>query len=160
MCSFRSHAHMHLVSSPTALDPHGGMGTRFVASVEDAINTPPDDDNSHYFNGHTDRITHLTVILFLFLITLTIGCAYKTQVDACCELVFHLGVSVKIRLLPCFGPVFHTGFHSVYMVYTYNSKCLCEEKLLFSECLIAQTRIGQRQDEEYAGQQHQQQQMR
>jgi hypothetical protein len=112
------------------MDQHGGMGTRFVASIEDvcfhppsraylpgvhpalamsvrnaclywvqagsqayeciqkyrhaqnlqAINTPPDDTNSHYFTGHTDRITHLTVIMFLFLVTLTIGCTYRNQV--------------------------------------------------------------------------------
>ena len=59
------------------MDQHGGWGTKMVAGIEDAINTPPTDDNSHYFSGHTDRMTHLTLITFIVLATLTVACMWR-----------------------------------------------------------------------------------
>ena len=59
------------------MDKNGGWGTKMVAGIEDAINTPPDDENSHYFTGHTDRMTHLTLITFLVLAALTVACMWR-----------------------------------------------------------------------------------
>jgi len=62
------------MASLDELDKSGGYGVRLVASIEDAINTPPTKENSHYYSEHTDRIVHLTVILFLVLATVTVWC--------------------------------------------------------------------------------------
>ncbi|EKX40104.1 hypothetical protein GUITHDRAFT_143051 [Guillardia theta CCMP2712] len=59
--------------------PSGGTGATFIDSVEKAINEKPTEQNSHYIPGHTDKVTHLMVILFLLLITVTIYYSYRSQ---------------------------------------------------------------------------------
>lgn len=57
----------------------GGQAKELQASVEEAFEDKPNEQNSHYIPDHTDKEVHLLVIFFLLLGTISVYYFWKSK---------------------------------------------------------------------------------